>query len=175
MHIELLSGVVMFSNQLHHTPSTLLVHLVSICMPSKPWPYSCLQSIPSRALSTTHFTHSSSHDAMLCMPSLCHLFVDCLACCLFLFLLSVFSCTALHWGGPLHPLPVPVCFPCTLLPCFHSVSCIIYLPSPPSSHSLAISGWFWLLWAGVMRHFRFARGALPRAPCPDSLSRLTAT
>lgn len=81
------------------------------------------------------------------LSSLCWL----LACCLFLFLLSVFSCTVLHWGGPLHPLPIPVCSPRTLSPCVHSVSCVITPSSHLSSHSLAMLDWFWLLWAEIFQ------------------------
>lgn len=80
------------------------------------------------------------------LSSLCWL----LACCLFLFLLSVFSCTALHWGGPLHPLPIPVCFPA------HSFAllsfCILHHHSSFShlpSHSLAILDR--LLWADAFQ------------------------
>lgn len=75
------------------------------------WSLSCLPSIPSSGLSTAHFTRSVPpwcHAAYsFTLSSLCWL----LARCLFLFLLSVFSCTVPHWGRPLHPLPVPVCSP----------------------------------------------------------------
>lgn len=94
------------------------------------------------------------------LSSLCWL----LACCLFLFLLSVFSCTVLHWGGPLHPLPIPVCSPRTL-------SCLAFI--------LYLASLLFLLilllilspfWTGSgcfeLRHLsKFARRMLPCATC----------
>ncbi len=124
-------------------------------------------SSPSPALLSAQHTSLTSLTAAPMMPccvyaftlsSLCWL----LACCLFLFLLSVFSCTALHWGGPLHPLPIPVCSPRTLLPCFHSVTCLISLPFHPPSNPLAILDWFWLLWAEKFEQLKICwRNASP--------------
>lgn len=44
-------------------------------------PVTSLSPIPTPT-TITRCTHSSSHNAMLCTPSLCHLFVDCWHVCL---------------------------------------------------------------------------------------------
>lgn len=55
----------------------------SICMPRSHslTPVTSLSPIPTPT-TVTRCTRSSSHDAMLCTPSLCHLFVDCWHVCL---------------------------------------------------------------------------------------------
>lgn len=133
----------------------LLVHLVLICMPFSH--YLTPISGPSPALPSPQHTSLSALTAAswsravyaFTLSSLCWL----LARCLFLFLLSVFSYTVQHWGGPLHPLPIPVCSPCTLSPCFHSVSCITTLSFHSPFHSCVILGWIWSLWADKLKHF----------------------
>lgn len=131
----------------------------------QPWSYSCLWSVPSSALSTTPAhppTHP--HDVRLCMPSLYHLFVDCWHVVCFLFLLSVFSCTVPHWGGPLHPLPIPVCSP-------PAHSCLAFILCPASLLFLLIlllilsPFWFWFSGCFELRRDSSLRGMLVLTAC----------
>lgn len=90
-------------------------------------PVSCLYSIPSSSLSTTHLTHcshSSPHDAMLCMPSLCHLFVDCWHVVCFCFSFQFFH--AQYYTEEV------LCIPCQfqyVLPAHSCLAFILYLAS----------------------------------------------
>lgn len=114
---------------------------------------------------TLHSLHSQQPPwcHAVCMPSLCHLFVDCWHVVCFLFLLSVFSCTVLHWGGPLHPLPIPVCSP-------PAHSCLAFILSPASLlfllTLLLILSPFWTGPPSFeLRHFSSFRGMITHTTC----------
>lgn len=132
----------------------------------QPWSYSCLQSIPALPSPQQHFTHrtrSCPHDAMLCMPSLCHLFVDCWHVVCFCFSFQFFH--AQHYTEEV------LCIPCQfqyVLPAHSCLAFILYLAS------LLFLLIFLLMlspcWTGSgcfeLRHFlRFARGLPPCATC----------
>lgn len=120
-------------------------------------------ALPSSQKHFTHCTHSSPHDAMLCMPSLCHLFVDCWHVVCFCFSFQFFN--AQYYTEEV------LCIPCQfqyVLPAHSCLAFILYLASLLFILVLLLmlspfgtgSGCFELI------HFlRFARGMLFHSSC----------
>lgn len=115
----------------------------------QPWSYSCLQSI------FTHCTHSSL-DAKLCMPSLCHLFVDCWHVVCFCFSFQFFH--AQYYTEEV------LCIPCQfqyVLPAHSRLAFILYLASLLFfSSSFSFSCHFVLVLVALSRHISVAKGLL---------------
>lgn len=84
-------------------------------------PCPCVQSVPASALTTRH---AAGHDTKLCMPSLCHLLVDCWHVVCFCFSFQFFH--AQHYTEEV------LCIPCQfqyVLPAHSRLAFILYLVS----------------------------------------------
>lgn len=123
------------------------------------------QLCPFHHTLSTHCTHSSLHDAMLCMPSLCHLFVDCWHVVCFCFSFQFFH--AQHYTEEV------LCTPCQFQYVLPAHSCLAFILYSASLLFLLILllilSLFWTGSGGFeLRHFsslRFACGMLPHATC----------